>query len=256
MPNEIKKITEKELITKGVVALADKPNSVSQVSHKYGQAALSPEKLKAWFDALPRLLAGKINEIIDYMVSHDQNDALDQLIRASMNGTLFDDLHVNDPRGRLVKMKDTVATSTYPFIFFFNNFETALSVIGAGEARPGDSFVFLAADAIFQPLKTTDEAYCFYIELEALGVEPQDVHLYETGIGDSHIKTLTMDDVAARLPVLEFACSYYYEPLKAIFFVCAAGEDYSLEGKSDGDVYEYNVKHYWDGRKVVFNIDD
>ena len=98
MPIELEKITEKELTTNGVVALADKPNSVSQVSHKYGQAALSPEKLKAWFDALPRLLADRINKIIDHIGELD--DALfNRVITGCEDGTIAVSMQVPDPRG-------------------------------------------------------------------------------------------------------------------------------------------------------------
>lgn len=55
------KIMPSELKSKGVVSLADKPNT----SASYGVGGLSPTNLKLWFDQLSTLLAEKINAIYD-----------------------------------------------------------------------------------------------------------------------------------------------------------------------------------------------
>ena len=54
-------ITPAELKSKGVVALADKPNAAAS----YGVGGLSPTALKLWFDQLSKLIADKINAIQD-----------------------------------------------------------------------------------------------------------------------------------------------------------------------------------------------
>ena len=54
-------ITPAELKSKGVVSLADKPNTAAS----YGVGGLSPTALKLWFDQLSKLLADKINAIQD-----------------------------------------------------------------------------------------------------------------------------------------------------------------------------------------------
>lgn len=56
--NKFAEISENEIKSKGVQALADRPNKVSQ----YGQSGLSAADLKKWFDNLADLLRKKINE--------------------------------------------------------------------------------------------------------------------------------------------------------------------------------------------------
>lgn len=60
-------ITSAELSSKGVVALADKPN----LSSSYGVGGLSPTDLKLWFDQLAKFIAEKINIIQDALSSDD-----------------------------------------------------------------------------------------------------------------------------------------------------------------------------------------
>ena len=55
---EFTDIDQKEITSKGVQALADRPNKASQ----YGQSGLSAIQLKKWFDNLADLLREKINE--------------------------------------------------------------------------------------------------------------------------------------------------------------------------------------------------
>lgn len=64
---KLSNITPAELKSKGVVSLADKPNTAAS----YGVGGLSPTALKLWFDQLSKLLADKINAIQDAL-SGDQ----------------------------------------------------------------------------------------------------------------------------------------------------------------------------------------
>ena len=60
-------VTDKQIKAMGVQALANRPNAAGQ----YGQAGLSAEALKLWFDKLSTLLASKINEIQDAISGED-----------------------------------------------------------------------------------------------------------------------------------------------------------------------------------------
>ncbi len=64
---KLSNITAKQISTKGVQALSDRPN----VSSRYGEGGLSPAQLKLWFDSLATFLAGKINEIQDVIAGDD-----------------------------------------------------------------------------------------------------------------------------------------------------------------------------------------
>ena len=64
---KLSNITPAELKSKGVVSLADKPNTAAS----YGVGGLSPTALKLWFDQLSKLLADKINALQDAL-SGDQ----------------------------------------------------------------------------------------------------------------------------------------------------------------------------------------
>ena len=61
---KINKITQAEMKSKGVSALANKPNSNSA---QYGHSGLSATELKAWFDKLGILLSSRLNDMIDML---------------------------------------------------------------------------------------------------------------------------------------------------------------------------------------------
>jgi hypothetical protein len=68
--NDLKKfnnITDKQIKSYGVQALADRPN----VSSQYGVSGLTSAQLKLWFDRLATFLAGRINEIGDALSSNE-----------------------------------------------------------------------------------------------------------------------------------------------------------------------------------------
>ena len=65
--NDFKPISAAEIKANGVQALADRPNKPAQ----YGIGGLTPAQLKAWFDRLATLLAGRINAIITTLGSTD-----------------------------------------------------------------------------------------------------------------------------------------------------------------------------------------
>ncbi len=65
--NDFKPISAAEIKANGVQALADRPNKPAQ----YGVGGLTPAQLKAWFDRLAALLAGRINAIITTLGSTD-----------------------------------------------------------------------------------------------------------------------------------------------------------------------------------------
>lgn len=68
--NDLKKfnnITDKQIKSYGVQALADRPNASSQ----YGVSGLTSAQLKLWFDRLATFLAGRINEIGDALSSNE-----------------------------------------------------------------------------------------------------------------------------------------------------------------------------------------
>lgn len=65
--NDFKPISAAEIKANGVQALADRPNKPAQ----YGIGGLTPAQLKAWFDRLAALLAGRINAIITTLGSTD-----------------------------------------------------------------------------------------------------------------------------------------------------------------------------------------
>ena len=93
--SKLNKITNSQIASKGVQALADRPNSTSQ----YGQGGLTAVQLKLWFDKLATFLAEKINEIQDtlssvnaakyiriYLDSFGNITTLDELINAFRSG--------------------------------------------------------------------------------------------------------------------------------------------------------------------------
>lgn len=65
--NTIEKINEKDI--KKVVQLDNRPN----VSGGYGQAKLSAEQLKAWFDAYPAIVRQKVDDIISILSSGERS---------------------------------------------------------------------------------------------------------------------------------------------------------------------------------------
>ena len=65
--NDFKPISAAEIKANGVQALADRPNKPAQ----YGVGGLTPAQLKAWFDRLATLLAGRNNTIITTLGSTD-----------------------------------------------------------------------------------------------------------------------------------------------------------------------------------------
>lgn len=64
---ELSKITQAQISSKGVQALADRPNQNSQ----YGASGLSATNLKLWFDKLATFLADKINELQSVLSAND-----------------------------------------------------------------------------------------------------------------------------------------------------------------------------------------
>ena len=88
-------ITQKQISSKGVQGLANRPNKPST----YGMGGLSAEALKLWFDQLSTFLAGKINDIQDAISGNDAAayirvaldesgiSNLDDLIDSMQNGT-------------------------------------------------------------------------------------------------------------------------------------------------------------------------
>jgi hypothetical protein len=97
-------VTDKQIKAMGVQALANRPNAAGQ----YGQAALSAEALKLWFDKLATLLASKINEIQDAISGEDaakyiglaleNYKTLDALIAAMQDGRFADQILKVFPR--------------------------------------------------------------------------------------------------------------------------------------------------------------
>lgn len=91
-------VTDKQIKAMGVQALANRPNAAGQ----YGQAGLSAEALKLWFDKLATLLASKINEIQDAISGEDaakyiglaleNYKTLDELIDAMQDGKFADEV--------------------------------------------------------------------------------------------------------------------------------------------------------------------
>lgn len=92
------KITKKELQTKGVRSLPDRPNAYS----RYGEGAMSATQLKETFDALSDLLAGRINEIFSLLESGKFLDYVNpgsrakSYFRAENLGILLDDMTTGD----------------------------------------------------------------------------------------------------------------------------------------------------------------
>ena len=66
---KLDKITDAQLKTMGVSALADKPNAIS--ASQYGQSGLSAALLKAWFDKLGILLAERLNQLVELLSTED-----------------------------------------------------------------------------------------------------------------------------------------------------------------------------------------
>lgn len=75
-------ITPAELKSKGVVSLADKPNTAAS----YGVGGLSPTALKLWFDQLSKLLADKINGIQNTLSSDNAAEYI-KLILTGLDST-------------------------------------------------------------------------------------------------------------------------------------------------------------------------
>lgn len=69
-PLKLRPINNAELAAKGVVALADRPNTRAQ----YGVGGLTAPELKRWFDNLSVFLAGKINELQNAFCSEEGAD--------------------------------------------------------------------------------------------------------------------------------------------------------------------------------------
>lgn len=67
---KINQVTPEEIKAKGVSALATHPNRVSQ----YGKSGLSAAELKAHFDALGVLVAGRLNELLRALSSSDATE--------------------------------------------------------------------------------------------------------------------------------------------------------------------------------------
>lgn len=97
-------VTDKQIKAMGVQALANRPNAAGQ----YGQAGLSAEALKLWFDKLSTLLASKINEIQDAISGEDaakyiglavgKYTSLDELLASMQNGEFADEVLKVFPR--------------------------------------------------------------------------------------------------------------------------------------------------------------
>lgn len=97
-------VTDKQIKAMGVQALANRPNAAGQ----YGQAGLSAEALKLWFDKLSTLLASKINEIQNAISGEDaakyiglaleNYKTLDALIVAMQDGRFADEVLKVSPR--------------------------------------------------------------------------------------------------------------------------------------------------------------
>ncbi len=97
---ELSKITQAQISSKGVQALADRPNQNSQ----YGASGLSATNLKLWFDKLATFLADKINELQGVLSAEDAAEyiriALDEagvttlheLVESYSNGVFAEDI--------------------------------------------------------------------------------------------------------------------------------------------------------------------
>lgn len=98
-------ITDKDIKTKGVQALANRPNAAQQ----YGLSGLTPEELKKHFDNLAQLLADRLNklqnaingkEAVKYIgLDLGDYETLDDLIAAMSSGNFASDvlkLHPNE----------------------------------------------------------------------------------------------------------------------------------------------------------------
>ncbi|MCD8309490.1 MAG: hypothetical protein LUD19_06520 [Clostridia bacterium] len=94
-------ITKAEIKAKGVVSLADRPNS----QNSYGVSGLTAANLKLWFDKLATYLADKINEINDALNNNGENyiginglgddiQALSDLTASFLDGSFADILQL------------------------------------------------------------------------------------------------------------------------------------------------------------------
>ena len=155
-------IMPSELKSKGVVSLADKPNTASS----YGVGGLSPTNLKLWFDQLSTLLAEKINAIYaalsgesaaEYMRlmldgldenNETQEYSLQDLCDAFVNGLFASYLRVYD---------SVSATQLKPLqtVLDERKREYAMYVNGSGSGvRAGrKSEIYLAAKNLYDNLK-------------------------------------------------------------------------------------------------------
>lgn len=96
----ITKISNAQISSRGVQALADKPNATSQ----YGVAGLTAVGLKQWFDNLATFIANKLNEVIDVLAAEDAAEyirvvfdnesyqTLDDVLNSFSNGSFARDL--------------------------------------------------------------------------------------------------------------------------------------------------------------------
>ena len=100
---QFNKITTKQLVEKGVQALADRPNSSGQ----FGVSGMSPQQLKIWFDKLATFLAEKINELYGAISGEDAADyirlTLDDYDVNSLND-LIESMISGDFAGKLLRV--------------------------------------------------------------------------------------------------------------------------------------------------------
>ena len=91
---KLENITQKQIASKGVQSLADRPNA----NTPYGVGGLSPSMLKLWFDKLATFLAEKINELQNTLSADDAAsyirlllddygvESIDDLVKSFTNG--------------------------------------------------------------------------------------------------------------------------------------------------------------------------
>lgn len=256
--NKFTDIDQKEITSKGVQALADRPNKASQ----YGQGGLSAIQLKKWFDNLAEVLREKINEDHATFASYDATkfvalsevlkkkgiESLHDLIAGMSDGSFVEKYLMYNDSSELKPLANIIEKIRYDID---NSEEDISETIGDLEKN-----IELIYETLSNPHLTYEDGkvtYRIYDKYGNQGYISSSATLPIKEIED-HIEELETK-TERRLDQLESATLQFTEDSTVAYkkVVPANSAKYALVNKVGGMTYKNNINNYLTLLRVDYN---
>ena len=236
--NKFKDIDRKEITSKGVQALADRPNKASQ----YGQGGLSAIQLKQWFDNLAEVLREKINEHHAAFASYDATKfvALSEVLKKKGIESLHD---------LIQSFSDGSFVEQY---LMYNEKPLANIIEGIRADIDNSDELDTLAENIERIYETLSNPQLTYKDGKVT------YRIYDKYGNEGYISssaTLPIKEIEHRLDQLESATLQFTEDSSIAYekIVPANSAKYALVNKVGGMTYKNNINNYLTLLRVEWN---